>query len=155
MTALSSDKSTMISFYSLKKPVKQFSLKKINLEGFNDGHMEAIKRITQDEDFKKYEVKNENDEIFFVSYLLRYPVDQKQQWGIMERENLNWRRMSPGNMKREEAEKILNWREPRPGNVEQQWEEAEKILSWREMSPGVYKYHGIEYRGENTITAGR
>ena len=41
--------------------------------------MEAIKRITQDEDFKKYEVKNENDEIFFVSYLLRYPVDQKQQ----------------------------------------------------------------------------
>ena len=54
-------------------------IKKINLEGFNDGHMEAIKRITQDEDFKKYEVKNENDEIFFVSYLLRYPVDQKQQ----------------------------------------------------------------------------
>ena len=67
----------------------------------------------------------------------------------MERENLNWRRMSPGNMKREEAEKILNWREPRPGNVEQQWEEAEKILTWREMSPGVYKHHGIEYRGEN------
>ena len=49
----------------------------------------------------------------------------------------------------------LNWREPGPGNVEQQWEEAEKILSWREMSPGVYKYNGIEYRGENTITAGR
>ena len=33
--------------------------------------------------------------------------------------------------------------------MKQQWEEAEKILSWREMLPGAYRYHGIEYRGEN------
>ena len=41
------------------------------------------KKITQDEDFKalmtKYEVKNENDNIFYVGYLLRYLVEQKQQ----------------------------------------------------------------------------
>ena len=31
-----------------------------------------------------------------------------------------------------------------------QFEEAEKILRWREMRLGVYKFHGIEYRGENS-----
>ena len=31
-----------------------------------------------------------------------------------------------------------------------QFEEAEKILRWRDMRQGVYKYHGIEYRGENS-----
>ena len=58
-------------------------IKKINLEGFNDGHMEAIKKIMQDEDFralmKKYEVKNKNAEILYAGYLLRNPVEQKQQ----------------------------------------------------------------------------
>ena len=30
-----------------------------------------------------------------------------------------------------------------------QFEEAETILSWREMHPGVFRYKGIESRGNN------
>ena len=44
---------------------------------------EIMKKIMQDENSKalmtKYEVKNENDNIFYVGYLLRYLVEQKQQ----------------------------------------------------------------------------
>ena len=66
---------------------------------------------------------------------------ETNEYGNMERENLNWRKPSPGNMERKES--------ALPGNLEQQWEEAEKILSSREMSLGVYRYLGIEYRGES------